>query len=41
MDTRIRREALRAAAKLAFGTISSVGLVACAEKTVCVPSLAI
>jgi hypothetical protein len=33
MDTRLRREALRAAAKLAFGTISSVGLVACGGKT--------
>jgi hypothetical protein len=33
MDSRIRREALRAAAKLAFGTISSVVVVGCGGKT--------
>lgn len=33
MDSRIRREALRAAGKLAFGTISSVVVVGCGGKT--------
>ena len=33
MDTKIRREAHRAAAKLALGTISSIGLIGCGGKT--------
>jgi hypothetical protein len=33
MDSKIRREALRAAAKLAFGTLSSVALIGCGGKT--------
>ena len=33
MDSRIRREALRTAAKLAFGTLSSMALIGCGGKT--------
>ena len=39
MDPRIRREALRTAAKLAFGTLSSVAVIACGGKTYFSPDL--